>query len=713
MLAQSQLIQKGDRHFEEMAYIQALEYYQKANARDSLGQETKLKIAECYRLLNDPVNAEKWYAKVVNTDIALPQHRLYYAEALNSNGKHAQAKLWYDRYLQEQGQERRAQNRIEGIENPEEFYKNETFLTIEEAPFNSGQSDFSPAFYSDGLVFSSARDGKGEFPWDNSGYLDLYFLNTTTREISPLPGEVNSRYHEGTAAFFDDDSKVVFTRSNYQDKKLGRSAAGVNKLKLFYAEKQDNGKWSEATLLPFNNNEYSCGHPAMGSDGTLYFSSDMPGGYGGTDLYRSQRINGEWQKPVNLGPVINTEGNEMFPFIYNDTQLFFASNGHPGLGGLDVFGLAMNKGVESQITNLGFPINTTSDDFGLITNAEGQSGYFSSNREGGTGNDDIYTFSSSKPLLNRLMVKGVVTDKMDGTAIADAQVVLKDDEGAEEITAHTDGQGQYSFVIQADTRYHLSAMKESYTEQEESFGTVASGTKNEWVVDFALRKEYDFNLLGVITDKRSEKALEGVQVVLVDNENSTILQQSQSDPEGAFRYVIGRKHLNDELNYQIKLAKEGYLSKSKAFVCTLTKPGQIQVNDSLDLHLPKSHLGADISELIDMNPIFFDLGKHNIRPDAAVELNKIVQYMNENPNVGIQIGSHSDARGSAESNLSLSDKRAKASAEYVISQGISRERISGKGFGESKIVNRCTDGVNCAEEEHQQNRRTEVRVVSE
>ncbi|WPP49754.1 OmpA family protein [Catalinimonas niigatensis] len=711
VVAQSQLIQKGDQYYQEMAFVQALEYYQKAYKKDSTSKEAKLKMAESFRRLNDPVNAEIWYQQVVNDSIASSAHRLYYAEALNSNGKYEQAREWYKRYLQEKGKERRVLNRIEGIEHQEALYRNEAYLTVNEAGFNSEASDFAPAFYDSSLVIASARGGKGAFAWDNSSYLDLYRVNTSTAELDPLDKEINSHYHEGTAVFFDQDTKVIFTRSNYQDNKLGRSKEGVNKLKLFYAEKKENGKWSEYVLLPFNSNEYSCGHPAISSDHTLYFASDMPGGFGGTDLYRCDFVNGEWQSPVNLGKNINTEGNEMFPFLSPDQELYFASNGREGLGGLDVFGLDISEDTEGHITNLGYPINTSADDFSLIVGPDGQSGYFSSNREGGSGGDDIYTFTSSKPLLDQLMVRGVITDEKEGNTLAGAKVMLLNKQGKEVNKAVANGQGEYTFTVDPNADYELLAEKEDYFEKKADFNTTGPRHQIAWEVDIALLKNYGFSLFGLITENKTREPIEGVQISLVDNMSGKTVLETTTAKEGAFRYIMEDKKLKDRISYQIKLTREGYLGKTVTFNSELSKPGQIDLHDVLNVRLDKIDIGTDIGALANIQSIYFDLGKYNIRPDAAKELDKIVKVMSENPSIAIELGSHSDARGSAASNLALSDKRAKASADYIVSQGISRNRIVGKGYGENEILNRCTDGVTCSEEEHQQNRRTEFKVT--
>ena len=716
--AQSSLIRQGDKLYEQMAYIEALDFYKKAHRKDSMNQALALKIAESYRHLNDPESAETWYSKVSEDAVMLTEHKLYYAEALSSNGKYQQAQQWFERYAQDNGQERRIQNRMQGVQQSESFYRNQSFLSVNEAKFNSSQSDFAPTYYDGGIVFTSARRGKGRFAWDGSNYLDLYQLRGET-DIEALSIVINSRYHEGAAVFFDHDTKVVFTRSDYKDKKLGKSQDGVNKLKLFYAEKEESGKWSKPELLPFNSAEYSCGHPTIDSDTTLYFVSDMPGGFGGTDLYHCKYYNGQWQNPVNLGSTINTEGDEMFPFLWEDEQhreLYFASNGHQGLGGLDVFGIDIVQGTNGHITNLGHPINTSTDDFSLILEADKKdnqqrSGYFASNRKEGTGSDDIYYFTSSKPLLDQLKVTGVVTNDHDATPIPDATVILQDSKGNEIATTVADGQGGYSFVVELDKQYKVVAKQQDYLENIAVFATTEK-QKITWEANVALRKNNDFSLFELIAESNTNNPIVGVQVTENDNMTGNTVLDMPTDSQGTFSYDMEDKELDDRISYQIRLNKEGYLSKLVTFNSQLTEPGQINLHEVLNVQLDKIDIGTDIGALIDIQPIYFDLGKYAIRPDAAEELDKIVVIMIENPGLEIELGSHTDARGSASSNLRLSDKRAKASAEYIISQGISQDRIVGKGYGESVLIIRCADGVSCSEGEHQLNRRTEFKVTS-
>ncbi len=709
--AQNRLVRAGDKQFEKLAFTKAYSNYQKAyqkeEARQEARQEIALKIAETLMKLNNPAQAETWYAKGKDKlQNASPEYKFHYAEALSSNGKYEEAKKWYQLYSEEAGDEERVKLKIKAIENHQAFYKNVDFVTVTGTNFNSPQADFSPAFYDTSLVIVSSRDLQAEeFAWDDSHYLDLYQVSKNGVIIEKFDDKINSKYHEGPAVFFNNGNKIIFTRNNFFENRFGKSSKGVNKLKMFYAEKQTDGSWGEIVPLPFNSDEYSVGHPGINKDGSiLYFASDMPGGQGGTDLYKSEWKDGQWQQPVNLGSSINTEGEEMFPFLLNDQELYFASNGHGGLGGLDLLGTKLSQDPEAEVVNLGAPINTKLDDFGMIVNTDGRTGYFSSNRENGQGSDDIYHFASSKPLLISPLVKGVVKDKEKSTPLAGALVVMKDEQGNMVDSAQAREDGSFSFAVLWEKKYTLEARQEEYREDKTSFSTINPKDQTEWETNLALLKDYEFSLVGLISESNTKRPLEGVSVELTDKMTGAKILEAKTNTSGTFRQPIENKKLNDSLSYQIKLRKEGYVGKTTIFEKMLSQPGEISLHEVLDLNLDKINLG-------NIGRIYFDLGKADIRPDAAKELDKIVEVLKDNPGIKIELGSHSDARGSSAANLALSDKRAKAAASYIISQGIDETRITGTGYGETQLINRCKDGIQCTEAEHEQNRRTEFKVT--
>lgn len=703
--------QKGDKLFYQFAYADAIDAYKKAVASDPANEKIKLKIAESYRKLNDQKEAADWYGKVLNENKDVDaEYKLHYAEALSGIMKYDEAKKWYASYNQDASGDTRPGMKISAIEQQERITKSSGKTTVSVEGFNSTASDFSPAYYRNEIVFVSGRGGESvpQSAQTGEAYLDLYRVDGAGR-VHTFYDKLNTEYHEGPVVFYDGETKLIFTRNNYTGKKLKRDAKGVAKLKL-YSTSWNNNEWSEPASLPFNSDAYSVGHPAMNSKGTvLYFASDMPGGLGGTDIYKSTWESGKWSTPVNLGAPINTEGNELFPFISEDRFIYFASSGHGGLGGLDLFGADLSKGKATKILNLGVPLNSPLDDFGLIVDDTALKGYFSSNRNGGKNQDDIFSFESAGPLFSSFSVEGMVYDKMDSVTLESATVYLIR-HGETIDSTKTNSSGQYRMDIEEEGPFILTTQKPEYKIVNVDLNTNQSET-GELVTDIYLPKDYGFELLGIISEKGSDKKVEDVHVILVDNFSGSEVLNVKTNDEGSFGYDLIGKNLKDRVSYQIKLEKEGYLGKVLTFNSTLETPGQIALHNALDLNLDKIEIGTDIGKVLQVNPIYFDLGKSTIRPDAATELLKIVQIMKENPTLEIELGSHTDARGSASGNLRLSDRRAKSSVNYIISQGIDASRITGKGYGEAQLINQCADGVKCSEDEHQLNRRTEFKIT--
>ncbi|HEY8401951.1 MAG TPA: hypothetical protein VIK89_11850, partial [Cytophagaceae bacterium] len=379
-------LKRADRLFEEFAYASAIDLYLQVLNRDKSNDQVKLKIAESYRMLNQTKEAEIWYEKVMTSSITQPIHKFYYAQMLVSNGKYEEGRKWFEEYKRQVSHSELANNMIEALLSINSFYEDSLTYPVKELKINTPHADFSPVYYEDGILFVSGRTKnvfvKALNTWDNSTFLDLYYskMNAEGGLGNPvkLKGKINSPLHEGPATIYNNGNSIIFTRNavtKFDIKNNKDSLKDVNRLMLFSATKNKKNKWEHITPMPFNNMAYSVGHPSITSDGrTLYFASDMPGGYGGVDLYVSYYVDSVWSEPKNLGPSINTAGNEVFPFIYKDTVLYFSSNGHGGLGGLDVFCSIINNNTAGKVKNIGYPINSSLDDFGIIIADDGRSG---------------------------------------------------------------------------------------------------------------------------------------------------------------------------------------------------------------------------------------------------------------------------------------------------------------------------------------------------
>lgn len=461
--------------------------------------------------------------------------------------------------------------------------------------------------------------------WTGNPFYDLYVSEIEDGQLKKpkqFDKGLNGKMHDGPASFSNDGTYMAFTKNNYKDKTKDK----VVELQIHFSSFVD-GKWSKPEAFILNNPEYSVGHPCLTSDGkTMYFTSDMPGGYGGADIYRTTKgEGGAWSKPENMGDKVNTEGDEMFPFFQeNNNTLFFASNGRFGLGGLDVFICEMQGSAAGRVYNAGAPLNTQSDDYAVIVNNKMSTGYFSSNRNGGSGSEDLYAFDLLKAIEIQKEIKGIAKDK-DENLIPATFVTLLDDKGNVLDTLTTKSDGAFTFLVDSDKNYKLNGKKEKYSEGNNTANT--------------------FSKTAIVT----------ADLILLLKKEEVVAQ--------------------------------------------------------------KIIVGADLGKILEFNPdkIYFDFGKYDIRADAEIDLAKIIQVMNENPNMVVELGSHADCRSTKGFNQILSDNRAKASADYVKKRITKPGRIYGKGFGETKLVNGCPcegDAVSdCSEEEHQNNRRTEFIIV--
>ncbi|MEL6560159.1 MAG: hypothetical protein AAFQ94_18365, partial [Bacteroidota bacterium] len=318
---------KAERSYKSFSYAKSIKRYKKVLELKPSETEATIRIADSYRRMNDMENASKWYAEAVEEGVMTDKEdQLNYAQVLSSLGKYDEADKWYRLHGETGQMSKLVKNKIKAIDNIEVYYQDSMAYFVDITEFNSEHSDFGPAYMENGVVFASARQSKGlfkpKYSWDNSNFLDMFYVENG-KEPEKVQRGLNTRYHEGPAAFYNNDEKVIFTRNNYHRGKSGESEDGINKLKLFYSEKSKNGKrWCPPKEMPFNSDNYSVGHPTISSDGqTLYFASDMPGGYGGSDIYMSKFEGNQWGTPQNMGDVINTPGNEFFPFIHNDETL--------------------------------------------------------------------------------------------------------------------------------------------------------------------------------------------------------------------------------------------------------------------------------------------------------------------------------------------------------------------------------------------------------
>jgi len=618
---------KADKQYDKYAYVDAIKTYERIYAKGYKTPDMLEKLGNAYYFKADLENAAKWYGELFSlTQDVDPEYYYRYAQSLKAIKDYKKADAMMAKFSEKNGNDLRAKLAVSQKDYLGIIKKNSGRYTIENAGINSTKSDYGSAFFNNKVVFTSARDtgglGKRRQGWTGESFTNLYAADMGAEGTLSTPlkfgDKLNSKFNEATPIFTKDGKTVYFTRNNYLSKK-GKDKEGTTLLKIYKATLEAD-TWTNITELPFNSNDYNVAHPALSPDEkTLYFASNMPGTHGQSDLFKvSINADGTYGKPENLGTVINTEGRETFPFITKDNELYFASDGHPGLGGLDVFvSKAEKDGSYKDVFNIGEPLNSSYDDFSFLIDTKTKIGYFTSNRPGGEGNDDIYKFKETKKIeyTCEQLLAGVVTDQLTGAPIANARVTLADQDHKTLKQMQTDAEGKFDFgIVGCGLKYYIT------TE----------------------RPEYNTNETPTITAKESGKSFVPIE-----------------------------------------------LEKTEQPV----KPGD------------------DLAKAFKIKIIYFDLDKSNIRPDAAVDLAKILDVLEQHPTMEIDIRSHTDSRQTFKYNEALSDRRAKSTMAWLISKGINKSRLTAKGYGETQLVNNCADGVNCTEEQHQANRRSEFIIT--
>ncbi|KXN97872.1 flagellar motor protein MotB [Aequorivita aquimaris] len=617
VLSQKKDIAKANKEFDKFAYIDAREIYLKVVEDGYESAEIFKKLGDTYYFNSDYTNAAKWYDKLVNQFPDQTEAEYYYraAQSLKSLGKYTESDALMNDYISKGGKGLV----IKTYEDDPNYLKSTVFksrdFTLDKVGINSSTSDFGASFYGkDNIVYASTSrtDGTKVYEWTNQPFLDLFIAERdSTGQLSnsmPLGGDINTPYHESSTAFTKDGMTVYFTRNNFLDGKKGKDKNKTIRLKLYKATKTGEYNWTNIVELPFNSKEYSVAHPALSPDEKrLYFSSDMPGTTGMSDLWYVDILgNDKYGVPINLGPEINTEARESFPFISENNNLYFSSDGRSGLGGYDIFVTPLDKdGKPGKITNLGSPTNSAKDDFGFIINENDRIGYVTSNRGGDRGSidDDIY------------LVKEIC-----------------------------------SITIQ-----------------------------------------------GKVFDKETKDPLPGAQVSLLD-ENNQLVSQTTAENDGTYSFVG-----DCGTQYTVRGVKEGYNPYEKIIETPM-------LSGIVDVPLPLERIGPcppnDLGCKLNLQPIYFDFDKSNIRRDAEIELAKILAAMREYPELIIHIESHTDSRGNDNYNMALSERRAQSTLKWLVGKGIDANRLTAKGYGESQLVNQCSNGVTCTSEEHQLNRRS-------
>ena len=701
--AQSKKTATADKLFDRFKFQEAIKAYKKLIRSDKKDREyIYKKLGNAYSTIGKSEKAEEWYSKVVTYPNVDPIYYYRYAMALRQNRKYNESIDWMRKYKLRSGMsDSRLQEFFKELDIVEKVKKEGFKATLFNISLNSPYTEYGGTYYKDHQIVYTTNNinakGKRMSSWDNMPFTDLRVARVEDNEytvLSDTDPEINTDFHESSPTFNSDFTVMYFTRNNLDPKK-NRRVKDYN-LKIYRSFFKD-GKWTKTQEVHFDSNSYSCAHPSLSSDNkTLYFVSDMPGTYGKSDIYKV-KVNDDWTlgEPENLGPKINTEGIETFPFISSDGNLFFSSNGHAGLGGLDIFVAFYVGGKFLMLKNLGLPYNSSKDDFALVMNKNNQEGYLSSNRLGGNGSDDIYFFKVKEMIHPLIYLVGNIRDS-HGYIVPKTIVSLYEDgkKVNEKLSLHN---GFYSFLIDPKKNYVLKAEKKGFYPTEKEFDTyniIKPKIKKDLVL---IQKK---TIKNCVVDFETKKALDSVSVKVYGQQKNFIVYTQK---DGCFKYSVPKELVNKAVKYEFEFRKDNYLPQ-RLFFDKNTDDGKAEY------WLKDGHANVELIKL-ELKPIYFDLAKSYIRPDAAAELDKIVALLLKYPSIQLSMESHTDSRGGDEYNQKLSQRRAQSTMQYLIDHGIDPSRLQAKGFGETRPVNQCVNGVKCSKQEYQLNRRTEFMIT--
>ncbi|WP_299891309.1 OmpA family protein [uncultured Lacinutrix sp.] len=609
--AQKGSLKRANKLFEMKAYKEAANIYETKDR----SREVLQNLADSYYYNSQMQKAIKTYREffVTHTDSIDIELYFRYAQALKGAKDYKEADKWLSRYYA------KPVNTLSFID--ENTKTTPHTFKLKQLENKNSSNDFGMSFYGDDKVaFASSRNSENpSFVWNDLPYLDLYNATITKdgtlEDVKPFSSDVNTDSHESNATFSKDGKTMYFNRTNKTRTKTGEER--VAHIKIYKAEFVD-GSWKNVKALPFTSNKYSTEHPALSKDGkTLYFASDMDGGFGSFDIYKVT-VNGDgtYGEPENLGEKINTKHREQFPFISENNVLYFSSIGHLGFGGLDVFRSNSVNGSFDKPVNLGSSINSNLDDFAYVIREKDNRGYMSSNR---TGYDRLYGFGREENYLTKYQVEGVVTDKNSKELLDGSLVTLMDESGTVLQDTIVGDDATYLFKIEPNKKYTVRGTRKAYIPQDVEFSTDSKG-----------------------------KVQHNIELIL----------ESYADAEAAVK--------EDE-------------------------KGDVKIN---------------------LDKIYFDFNKSNIRPDAAVTLDVLVGLMQKYPDMEVEVSAHTDARGKDQYNLDLSKRRAASTLEYVVSRGIDRNRLRSIGYGEMQPLNECDKEGICEDEEYDINRRCEFKILN-
>ncbi len=695
-------VKRANDLFEKAHYADAIALYEAALPAN----KSKILIANLadayYHTFN--VNAAaRWYRYLISNYGESVDEVYYFRlnQSLKAIGEYDEAEKVLSDYYSKKGQSDNLQRLRESSTYLENVKAIGERFDIENSALNTGTSEFGAMQIGNELWYTAThkKSNSKTYRWNNQHYLDIYTHPLDKQMLgdslsSELYGQVNSRLHEGPFTISADGKTLYFTRNNFKNGKRKTDDKKISNLKIYRAS-LENGEWKQITELPFNSDEYSNEHPTLNANGTkLYFASDRPGGYGSFDIYEvTIQADNSFSTPVNLGPIINTDKKEQFPFLSPDGTLYFSSNGHPGFGLLDVFISKNIKGKWQRPDNLGQPVNSGYDDFSYVLNRDNKTGYFASNRPTGKGSDDIYEFTITKDLIIedcKQFITGIITDRTTKQPLAQVRVQYLDNANNLIETVTTKEDGAFYFNADCETAYTLKAEKAGYEPNNKNIIT----NKERNATNDASMDLYS------ITEREKIKAIAEQKKLAEEKARAEALAIKKLEEEKKAAQLLAQRTLEEKE----RKAKERLQEKVRTEQAIAKKIENALANES-------ALVKETDRTIIKTEEIHFDYSLWYLRRESRERLKTVIDVMKNNPGIIIEIGTHTDIRGNGKYNKDLSQKRADSAKEFLVKNGIESGRIVSKGYGESKPIVKCATEQDCTEEDHEWNRRCEFVVI--
>lgn len=676
--------QKAQFYYDILDFERAAIFYERIYLDNPTRTDYAIITAECYRQLNNYQEAEKWYnLGIIDGTHDVPLYLLHYAQTLTANGKYEEATLWFEKYNKLVPTDLRAIKRLATLQNLHFHFKDSAAIEMEYLNINTDFDEFAPAFYHGGIAFLSNRATTQKFKnvmnWGDENNFDLFYSQEREDGLMESPVKfhhsVNSSLHEGPLEFIEGEGedRIIFTQSDLKSRNETHLA--------LYEAKVDVSNHEFSNIVPLNINDpsFSNAHPTISPNGqTLIFSSNRPGGYGATDLYITHRKDKQWSTPENLGSIINSEGSEYFPFLMNDEELVFASNGHGGIGGMDLFIVDLTK-TPYELENMGYPYNSNKDDYAFISNATGTQGFFSSNRKSGL-DDDMYRFR-----VIWTAYELTVTEQNTLNPLSDVEVKLVRRNNDLE-TVYTNKEGYVDLLAVPGEQLIIELSKEGYIENSMVILPSTSSIGSITPVRMELEKE---------------KAIDSEH--LKENEVIEYNWKKYFRQEKLVVQVDGKIYEYRELGNQMFLVSGDEKIKLEGAV-----DANLDIKKRAEMAILASNLV--IEKTFDITTVYFDHDVHEVKGAEQEVLNDIAALLKANPHVKVEVQGYTDSRGSMSYNDILSFNRAQQVSRYLMENGVEGAQLIINNYGEQGLVNDCDDDKECTDLQHEVNRRVEFKI---